>query len=112
MENTRKDFHITTMQHAWKTERQLAKLQYEKALKNIDNQQKEAIAKETDSYEKKVAAIRAEYDLRRDGELQVLNTRLEDVARKQDAYMDDFRNYVASLPEADRIAFAAERRLQ
>ena len=105
MENTRKDFHLATMQHAWKTERQLAKLQYEKALKNFDQQQKADIAKETETYEKKVSAIRTEYDLRRDGELQILNKRLEDVARKQDAYMDEFRNYVASLPKDDQLFF-------
>ena len=105
MENTRKDFHLATMQRAWKTERQLAKLQYEKALKNFDQQQKADIAKETETYEKKVYAIRTEYDLRRDGELQILNKRLEDVARKQDAYMDEFRNYVASLPKDDQLFF-------
>lgn len=105
MENTRRDFHLATMQHAWKTERQLAKLQYEKALKNIDQQQKADIAKEAETYEKNVSAIRTQYNLLRDGELQILNKRLEDVARKQDAYMDEFRNYVASLPKDEQLFF-------
>ena len=110
MEKTRKDFHITTMQHAWKVERDLAKLQYKKALENIDKQQKDAVAKATASYEKQVAEIKTDHELRRDHELYVLNQRLEDVARKQDEYMDEFRNYIANLPEADRLAYAEERR--
>ena len=39
MENKRKDFHITTMQNAWKAKRQLAKINYQHRCAAIREQQ-------------------------------------------------------------------------
>lgn len=106
MENLRKDWKITTMQHAWKAERNEAKTAYQNTVRDIRINQSICEGDAKLVYEAELRRIKAEADYNCQAAHAAYMKKLADVAEEQDAYMNDFRNYVANLPEADRKAYA------
>lgn len=110
MNELRQNWHITEMMCGWKNERENNRDYTRRAISRIEEEAAEKIEALEAELKAKVKEINAEKEVAILAERHALQECLLSIAKREDKYMSDFRNYVASLPEADRIAFGAERR--
>lgn len=110
MNELRQNWHITEMMCGWKNERENQRDYTRRAIGRIEEVAAEKIEALEAELKAKVREINAEKEVAILAERHRLQDCLIDIAKREDKYMNEFRNYVASLPESDRIAFEAERR--
>lgn len=108
--NRRLDWHLTEMQQAWKIARNNAKVNFQSKCATAMETRKlnDNIAR--DHYEMAVQNNKAEYERIVEASRQSYNEEILEISRRQDEYMQRFREYVATLPEADRIAVIMEQK--
>lgn len=107
MENQelRQNWHITEMQHLWKTSRIMAKKNATDAIAKAKTEKEEKIKYINQQCDAQKRAVIDLYDATEAKIMETLNDELLNIARDQDEYMHSFRIYVASLPKDEQAAY-------
>ena len=106
MEELRKNWHLTEMTCGWKNERENQRDFTQRKINEINAERDERINRVNEEAKAKIKEIMAEAQVAVIAEKHAIQECLISIAKREDKYMSEFRNYVASLPEADRIAFS------
>ena len=104
-EELRQNWRITEMQQNWKNRRILARKKAEKSIADVHEAAEGRIRALKEKYEASCKAIKAEAEAAIAAIDEELNNDLMTVARDQDDYLHQFRNYVAALPADERMAY-------
>ena len=105
MNELRQNWHLTEMKCGWKNERENQRDYTRRAIAKIEQEAEEKIDAINAETKARIKEINAEKEVAILAERHKLQEALLLIAKREDKYMEEFRNYVATLPEADRIAF-------
>ena len=106
MEELRKNWHLAEMTCGWKNERENQRDLTQRKIAKINEERDEKIERVNAEAKAKNKEIMAAAQVAVIAEKHSLQECLLYIAQREDKYMTDFRNYVAGLPEADRVAFS------
>ena len=101
MEKQRKNFKVNETQHNFKVERTLEKQNYQRNCEDIRNKMNDDIEVAKHLCEVECRRIRAVYDEDIAIAQRKYFEKLSDIARREDEFNDEFRNYVATLPQLE-----------
>lgn len=96
-----KDYQIRTHQAEWAQKRAIAKIETDRQIAAINDEKNRLEKKINDELEDEIKKIRADAADRIMKAKLNLYERLKEIAQEQDKFEDEFRNYVATLPNQD-----------
>lgn len=99
MEQKRKDFKVNQTQHNFKVERTLEKQNYQRNCEDIRNKMNDKIEEAKHLCEVECRRIRAVADEDVAIAQRKYFDKVAEIARREDEFNDEFRNYIATLPQ-------------
>ena len=96
-----KDYQIRTHQAEWAQKRAVAKIETDRQISAINDEKNRLVKKINDELEDEIKKISADAADRIMKAKLNLYERLKEIAQEQDEFEDEFRNYVATLPNQD-----------
>lgn len=98
-----KDFKIRTHQAEWAQKRAIARIETDRQIAAIIDEKKIFLKALTDEHEEAIKKINNDAEERIMKAKLKLYERLKEIAQEQDEFEDEFRNYVATLPNPDSV---------
>lgn len=96
-----KDFKIRTHQAEWAQKRTIARIETDRQIAAITDEKKRIIKELTDKLDDQIKEISNEAEEKIMTAKLKLYERLKEIAAEQDVFENEFRNYVATLPNPD-----------